>query len=284
MQPTYIHQIYHSAQTRKALDPGFIALDNSLNERPDWYEFWVIRRYLATHVLEENAWYGFLLPKFGMKTGLSSSQLNQFIRHIDPRHDVVLISYCFDQIAYFQNPFEQGEYWHPGIAKLSQDIINQLNYNIKIDSLIAHSHNFTFSNYIIAKPGYWQAWLAMADRLFDYIEHGGSEIAGLARAATPYGSSQHFAPIKAFIQERMPCLIGALHDFNYATLENLKSFPVFNAIFMEDQYTRAVLQTCNALKLRYAQTRDDDYLQAFRSARRLISIKPQPWTENGNTT
>jgi hypothetical protein len=129
MRQTYIHQIYYNDQTRNSLDPGFIPLDNSENERPDWYELWVIRHYLTTHALEENSWYGFLLPKFGLKTGFSANQLNQFIEHLDPCYDVVLINYCFDQIAYFQNPFEQGEYWHPGISALTQNIINQIDCN-----------------------------------------------------------------------------------------------------------------------------------------------------------
>ena len=41
-----IHQIYYSEQTRAELDPGFLPLDNSANERPDWREYWPIRRFL----------------------------------------------------------------------------------------------------------------------------------------------------------------------------------------------------------------------------------------------
>jgi hypothetical protein len=223
MSQAYIHQIYYNAETRNSLDPGFIPLDNSANERPDWYEFWVIMRYLTTHPLEKNSWYGFLSPKFGLKTGLSSSQLNHFISYTDQNHNIILINNNFDQIAYFQNPFEQGEYWHPGITKISQNIINQLGYNIKISDLIMHSHNFTFSNYIIAKPQYWQVWLEMAKRLFDYIEHSDDEFAILARAETTYGSSRHFAPIKAFIQERMPSLVGAIQQFSNSAIQQFSN-------------------------------------------------------------
>jgi hypothetical protein len=274
MPEAYIHQIYYNTQTRDALDPGFIPLDNTSNERPDWYELWVIRRYLTTHALEENAWYGFLSPKFGLKTGLSSNQLNRLIHQINPRCDVILVNYSFDQIAYFLNPFESGEYWYPGITELSQKIFDQLNYNVNINNLVTHSYNFTFCNYIIAKPRYWRSWLEMANRLFDYIEHSDSEIATSTRAMTVmYGSPKHCAPMKTFIQERIPCIIGTMEKFNFITIENLTSFVIFDRIFLEDRYTRAILQTCNALKLRYTESHDTDCLKAFYSARRLISIK-----------
>jgi hypothetical protein len=187
-----------------------------------------------------------------------------------------LINASFAQIAYFLNPFEQGEYWHPGIADLSQKLLDQLGYRVDISNLVTHSYNFTFSNYIIAKPRYWRLWLEMANHLFDYIEHGDSEAAILARAETTYGPASRYAPIKAFIQERMPCVIGAMHKFKYFVIEDLNSFPIFDRVFSEDKYTRSLLQTCNILKARYTQTRDDDYLKAFHSTRRLISIKPQP--------
>lgn len=276
MHPIHIHQIYYDAQTKASLDPGFIPLDNMSNKRPDWYEFWVMREYLNAHSLDENAWYGFLSPKFGMKSGLASNQLKHLITQANPRCEVVLINQGFDQIAYFINPFEQGEHWHPGISALSQNILDKLGYPVRIESLVTHSYNFTFSNFIVAKLRYWRAWLEMADRLFNYIEHGSDDIATMARAETTYGSASRFAPIKTFIQERLPCVLNALQKFEFMSIENSVSFPIFDRVFAEDKYTRALLQSCNILKARYCESRDDQYLKAFYATRRLIGIKPAP--------
>ena len=38
-------QIFYNDATRAAVDPAFQPLDNSANERPDWYEYWPIRRF-----------------------------------------------------------------------------------------------------------------------------------------------------------------------------------------------------------------------------------------------
>jgi len=48
---THIFQIYYSNATREALDPGFVPLDNIRNERPDWREYWPIRRHLLNNSL-----------------------------------------------------------------------------------------------------------------------------------------------------------------------------------------------------------------------------------------
>ena len=41
----FIYQIYYSKETRSKLDPGFIPLDNTENQRPDWREFWCIKSF-----------------------------------------------------------------------------------------------------------------------------------------------------------------------------------------------------------------------------------------------
>ena len=46
MPAVHIYQILNYYTPREALDPGFLVLDNSSNERPDWYEYWPIRKFL----------------------------------------------------------------------------------------------------------------------------------------------------------------------------------------------------------------------------------------------
>ena len=41
-----IYQIYYSEKTREILDPSFIPLDNTQNNRADWWEYWPIRNFL----------------------------------------------------------------------------------------------------------------------------------------------------------------------------------------------------------------------------------------------
>ncbi len=111
----HIHQILTHYTRREDLDPGFLVLDNSSNERPDWYEYWPMRRFLMREPMDESAFYGFLSPKFRVKTNLSAAQVREFIER-SPEADVYLFSPSIHNSAYFWNVFEHGEFEHPGLA------------------------------------------------------------------------------------------------------------------------------------------------------------------------
>ena len=61
--PLHIYQILNYYTSRQELDPGFDVLDNSANERPDWFEYWPIRKFLLNEPLNEEAFYGFLVAE-----------------------------------------------------------------------------------------------------------------------------------------------------------------------------------------------------------------------------
>src|SRR6266567_2286503 len=120
MTQAHIFQIFYSEDTRKMLDPGYIPLDNLSNERPDWREYWPIRRFLKNTELHENEYYGFLSPRFKEKTGLSSQQVKEFI---EADYDVISFSPFFDQGSFFLNLFEQGDVAHRGLGSLTQQFL-----------------------------------------------------------------------------------------------------------------------------------------------------------------
>jgi hypothetical protein len=79
--PIHAFQIFYNAATRAAVDPAFQPLDNSANERPDWYGYWPILSFFeANPDLDDDAFYGFLSPLFGAKTGLTGAQVIAFAR------------------------------------------------------------------------------------------------------------------------------------------------------------------------------------------------------------
>ena len=157
---TFIYQIFYDEASRGTLDAGFIPLNNCNNTRPDWFEFWPIRRFLLDAPLEEDAWYGFLSPIFRFKTGLDSKVVSEFLQQVDPHHaNVALFASGWDQIAYFRNIFEQGEFWHPGLIDGSQKFFDRIGLTINLLTLTTHSLSSVFSNYLVAKPCYWRHWL-----------------------------------------------------------------------------------------------------------------------------
>src|SRR5476649_2285480 len=119
MQTMHIYQILNHYTSRQDLDPGFAVLDNSANERPDWFEYWPIRKYLLSEALDENGFYGFLSPKFKLKTNLSATQVRAFIDASDPSTEVALFSPSIHNSAYYLSVFDHGEAQHPGLAAVA---------------------------------------------------------------------------------------------------------------------------------------------------------------------
>src|ERR1700744_4996802 len=117
MHSVHVYQILNHYTSRQELDPGFEVLDNSANERPDWYEYWPIRRYLLNEPLDEGAFYGFLSPKFRHKTNLSAAAVHEFVARETGATDVVLLSPSIHLTAYHLNVFEYGDEVHPGLLQ-----------------------------------------------------------------------------------------------------------------------------------------------------------------------
>ncbi|HEY0800529.1 MAG TPA: hypothetical protein VGD54_06775, partial [Steroidobacteraceae bacterium] len=125
MHAVHPYQILNHYTSAQELDPGFDVLDNSANERPDWYEYWPIRRFLLNESLDENAFYGFLSPKFKLKTNLSAAEVCDFIRASDPATEVVLFSPSIHNSAFFLNVFEHGNAEHPGLLQVANDFFSR---------------------------------------------------------------------------------------------------------------------------------------------------------------
>lgn len=273
MRKAKIYQIFYDDATRKKVMPGFIALDNTANERPDWFEFWVILHYLRTNKLDEDTLYGFISPKFLEKTGISSISVLSTIAEAPEDIDVFLFSAAWEQICYFLNPWEQAEAWHPGLTDISQTLIKQCGLDVDLRTMVTDSTCTVLSNYVIASARFWRAWQWFAERFFLLAEHGNSETDAY-RSGTPYGSMSNPYPIKTFIQERFSSLVLAIGEFNVYAADRSSSGQIHTRLFQDDQRTRRMLQTCDILKLRYRETGDQDYLNMYWKVRQNIKYTP----------
>jgi hypothetical protein len=270
---SFVYQIFYDDASRRMLDPGFLALDNTSNERPDWYEFWPIRRYLRQTRLEADAFYGFLSPKFPLKTGLTSAHVDSYLRMLPAETEVLLLSPGWDQIAYFQSVFEQGEYFHPGLIAACDGFFKHAGISLLPATSVTHSLNSVFSNFIVARPRFWERWLALADQLFDFVE-GSDELASLVISYR--ADAKNFAPLKTFIQERLATVVLLQEHFEVLSFFPSASAPIFDYVFVRADRTRGLLIECDRAKQLYAQSGDARHLEAYRKLRSRIEINPPP--------
>jgi hypothetical protein len=202
MHAAHIYQILNHYTSRQELDPGFEVLDNSVNERPDWFEYWPIRKFLLNEALDEKAFYGFLSPKFNLKTSLSSAAVREFLAAADSTAEVVLLSPSIHNSAYYLNVFEHGEAEHPGLKSVAARLLERLELPSDLDSLVSDSRNTVHSNYFIAKPRFWRAWLAINEKMFAIAETPADPLGEALRTPTSYRGGSN-VQMKIFVMERM---------------------------------------------------------------------------------
>lgn len=264
----HLFQIAYSEASHGAVEPGYAVLDNLANPRPDWYEYWPIRRFLLEQPLDEQAFYGFFSPKFRHKTGLSHAQVQDFVAAAAPRADVVLFSPQPDMGAFFLNVFEQGETFDPGLIDTCSQWLESIGLKVPLRELVMDSRQIVFSNYFVARRAFWREWLALNETLFALCEGPDSALRQAMCQPTSYRDA---AQRKVFVQERTASLLLALqpqwrsvaHDpFGFGwSMSKLREHPI--EAFISD-----------ALKLAWREQRFPEYFQAFASVRERLRVAP----------
>ena len=268
MHPVHIYQILNYYTSREELDSGFDVLDNSANERPDWFEYWPIRRFLLNEPLDEDAFYGFLSPKFRLKTNLTAAMVRDIIRRADGATDVFLFSPSIHNSAYFLNVFEHGEAEHPGLSRVAARFFERIDPSVRLEELVSDSRNTVHSNYFVAKPRFWRAWLEVNERMFAIAETPDDPLGEELRAPTSYRGRAN-VQMKIFIMERVAAWILA-RDRSFAARAR-DPFAARSRI-----YKLPVAIVCDALKIAYATEGRGQYRDVFlmvRNLRRILNLQ-----------
>src|SRR6202789_3262993 len=264
MHAVQIYQILNHYTPREELDPGFEVLDNSANERPDWFEYWPIRRFLLNEALDGTIFYGFLSPNFKLKTSLSSDAVREFILAADSAVDVVLLSPSIHNSAYYLNVFEHGDAEHPGLKNVAKTLFERLGLNSDLDSLVSDSRNTGHSNYFIAKPRFCRSWLENNKKMYAIAETPGDALGEALCAPTTYrGGNQ--VQMKIFVMERIATwlLTGARGSGEFVARVR-DPFVARSRI-----YKLPIALVCDALKIAYATEGRSQYKDVFLMMRGL---------------
>jgi hypothetical protein len=266
--PLHLHQIPYSPESQAKIPPGWLHLDNLDNLRPDWFEYWPIRRFLLTQPLDDSAWYGFFSPKFCDKTQLSLADVQAHVRAHEAGTDVFLFSPQPDMGAFFLNVFEQGETFDPGLIDAYSAFLDHIGRPAPLRTLVMDSRQIVFSNYFIAKPAFWREWLALNEPLFAICEGPGlGAEAALKERLTPPTSYQGPggpAQRKVFLMERAASLLLATQPRWRSLAYNPYGFGWSMSRFREHPIEAYI---SDALKMAWRDQRYPQYMQAFQTVR-----------------
>lgn len=273
MAKAEIYQIYYSEETRLGLDPGFVPLDNLSDERPDWREYWTFRRFLLSHTLEAETYYGFFSPKFRSKTGLDSAAVYEFIERQGGRADVIAFSPFFQDMAYPLNIMEQAVLHH-GSAETFAQSAALIAPDFRLDQSTMNSANTIYCNYFVAKRDFWSEWLRQGERLFQIAEEGLTPLAQALNGVVTYGVRT--APAKTFVIERLASLL--LWAQPRWTVRSYSPLLLPSAADISPDFV-----VLDALKIAHAQTGAERYLDIYKQLRgRMAARYGAPATHRPN--
>lgn len=269
MPDIHLHLIAYDEASRSQCEPGYAILDNMANERPDWREYWPMRRFLLNEPLDDAAWYGFFSPKFASKTGLTHAQTRQFVRDCADRADVVLFSPQFDMGALFLNVFEQAEMFDAGFIDTTAAWLAEHGWQPDLRRMVMDSRQVSFSNFFVAKPAFWREWLLWNERLFAACEDPQHPLQAALTHRTLYDGVMHPDAVqrKVFLMERLASLLLAEQPQWRTVAHNPVRF-VWSDTRLRDFPSEALMS--DALKAAYRDSGWSEYLSAFAKVRKRV--------------
>jgi len=263
--PLHLYQIAYSPTTLAAVEPGYKVLDNLSNPRPDWFEYGPIRQFLQSEPLVETAFYGFFSPKFGAKTGYGRAAVDAVLARHGAGADVLLFSAHPNQIAFFLNVFEQGEFFHPGLMAVTRDWLHAVGLAVDPAQLVMDVRQTVFCNFFIARPAFWRQWLAIGEHLHAVCEGPPTPLQRRLTAETSYRGG---AQMKIFVMERLASLVLALQPH----WRSVAADPYVNGLWPHESLRRDPTDAIasDALKHAIRSAGWPEYAAAFGDVRQRI--------------
>lgn len=252
----HIHHIAYSAETLRSAPGEFLVLDNTANPRPDWYEYWPIRQYLATQPLQEDHYYGFLSPRFQQKTGLTAKAFISAVLAQRADADIIFCSPQPEVGALFQNVYFGSDAADPGSLALYSAILDASPWKLDIGALVNDARDTVYSNYFVARPRFWRVWFELAEAIFRVAEDPANPFSAALNGVTSYGNG---VMRKVFLIEGLASALIRRHSFRAVSIpirQHDGNLNIFSAY-------RQQAETCNALKAAFNDSGAAAHLEIF---------------------
>jgi predicted O-linked N-acetylglucosamine transferase (SPINDLY family) len=263
-----LYQIAWSDAVLAGIEPGYGILDNRHDGRHDWREYWPIRTFLLTQALDEDTYYGFFSPKFAAKTGLSHQAVTDFVKAAPADTDVFTFSPQADMGSFFLNVFEQNELFDPGFIAASEAFLAAAGRPVALGELLMDSRQVVFSNFIVARPAFWRAWLALNEKLFALCEGGDTSLKDALTRTTVYPDD---VQRKVFLMERVASLLLTIEPH-----WRVKAYSTFQCAWSDTLLREHKLEAVisDALKIAMREQGFGDYKAAFAQIRDRLRKTP----------
>lgn len=205
-----IYQSYYLKSQKQGLEPEFIPFDNTANEKPEHREYHIWKKLYEEQ--DKNTFWGMVSPKFKSKTNITGKQFIDFIE-ANPGWDCYFVNPAIANESIFLNVWQQGEFYHPGITQLANELLQKSGYDdVDVNSIVMDSRIMMFSSFIVADSRFWDEMMRLVNRIFEIAEEDSDFN---YRMFTPGLADYKIDPTMSmfpFVVERLTSTIIALKD------------------------------------------------------------------------
>jgi hypothetical protein len=265
MTKIVIRKIFYNQETRDAIAPPFLPLDNC-DGPAGWFELWPILKFLESETLEDDVWYGFVSPKFPEKAEITYDQVAGLIAE-NPEAEVALFTYNWVRIGLNRNVWTESNFHHPGLTGAMEGFLRSQGDDTRLDEVFCTFETAVFSNYIVAKRRFWDSWRKLARSYVDHVENGGADLPD-NQPSTHAGTSSYM--VKTFVQERLSTWLLMTERFGVVHPDYTRDIPLPALLQSKDsRWLRWLIRTANTAKGLYLRTGFRGWLIGYKIARRL---------------
>lgn len=210
---TKILQIYYKPEQLETLDPAFTLYDNTDNPNPAIQEWLIWDKMYQEFVDQGVDRWGFVSWKFRDKMGISGQVALDFI-DANPGHDVYLFNPAILNEAVWANGWEQGDYWHPGLADIADEFLqrtNTVDSDYLVKEMMLDRTRMGFATYFVATRKFWDGYMDLSRKIFTLAEQDpefNQKVFG--EGGSGYNLNKSL-PMFPFLNER---LVGTFMDLN----------------------------------------------------------------------
>lgn len=162
-----ILQSYYKDSQKKNLDASFIPYDASQNPDPNLREFPLYYSLFKNGIHREHGYTGIFSHKFTVKSKIAGERFISFVKN-NPGYDIYFIN-PYPQLSYLSyNIWEQGEYFHQNIKKLTNQLFRACGHTFTTNTHGRDTRKtLLYANFWIGNKKFWDHFIPFLIQLHD---------------------------------------------------------------------------------------------------------------------
>lgn len=164
-----IRQIYYDKNQKSLLEEGAIPFLNDGKVAAAEREFGVMKACYQEKLLfkDSTEYEGFISWKFSEKARIP---LKSFISaiHDNPGYDVYILNPFPHQVLH-RNVWHNGEYHHPGLLQMSQELVDRLGLGWELSRSPNIVKNVSYCNFWVGNQKFWDLYMSYGVALYNEV-------------------------------------------------------------------------------------------------------------------